>query len=493
MNGFIRIRFDEKKESYKLESAQGYYDCDYIFMIELTSPKLYKDIVADKKKINKYLLKDYNKNLVQFEDEFAEEIEINKKYFDNQFDLFSDSNYIEIDASFAEVSDYLKLNPELKMKKILFANPLDLEYTTLLEVKKYLGGVNNVYFKVDGNNEAITIEDYEKTVNKIQDILMNIKQYNYSPFERVLHAYDLVRDKQYKEEDIVEKVTVSRDLTSALLGDKIVCGGYANIFKSILNHLGLSAIVHKLNGNGETSNHAIVLAYIKDDKYDIEGVYDFDVTADSKKNDNNFFNKYAGFAKTRAQMMNIYHGKFSDDTFSLLSTDLVTCFENCYNEYGIEGILDQLLKPINKLSNLIEDKPLLDIVDLIYADQSYIDKIIDYLGRYDIILNHMLDADIFLEMLYNVRKNEYYEIPSKYPFSMNAFHEALEKSNFAFKDDAIINMFQEMFNISIVKSMEDLNNKIGSCMDKFNLEEKVLGVTLAKSLKLVYEKEKNNL
>ena len=92
MNGFIRIRFDEKKESYKLESAQGYYDCDYIFMIELTSPKLYKDIVADKKKINKYLLKDYNKNLVQFEDEFAEEIEINKKYFDNQFDLFSYRN-----------------------------------------------------------------------------------------------------------------------------------------------------------------------------------------------------------------------------------------------------------------------------------------------------------------------------------------------------------------------------------------------------------------
>lgn len=492
MKGFIQIKFNGNKESYELASAQDYYDCDYIFMIELTSWQSYKHIIANKEIINKYLLEDYQENIVEYGGEFAEEIKIYEQYFANKFDLFLDSNYIEIDASFEEVSDYLKLNPELKMKKILFANSLDLEYATLLNVKKYLGEFNNVYFKVDGNNEPITIGDYEKTVNKIQDILMHIKKYNYSPFERVLHAYDLVRDKQYKEEDIDEKITVSRDLTSVLLGEKIVCIGYVNIFKSVLKYLEIPAIVHALNGNGETRNHAIVLAYIKDDKYDIEGVYDFDITADSKKNDNNFFNKYIGFAKTRAQMMNLYHGKFSDNTFSAFSNNLITDFEECYNEYGINGILEQLFIPINRLANLIDDKPLLNIIQLINATETDIEQIMGCLCRYDDLLNNMIDADIFLEMLYNVRKNEYYENPNKYPFSINAFHEALSKSGFIFKDNSMINMLQAMFNILMIKSTEDLNNKVDSCMNQFNLEEKVLGVTLAKSLKLVYEKKKSN-
>lgn len=205
MNGFIKIEFNGNKESYELVSAQNYYDCDYILMIELTSWKLYKDIVADKKIIHKYLLENYQENIVEYEEEFAEENKIYKQYFANEIDLFENICCIEIDASFKEVSDYLKLNPELKMKKILFADSLNLEYTTLLEVKKYLGEFNNVYFKVDGNDELITIGDYEKTVNKIQDILVHIKKYNYSPFEKVLHAYDLVRDKKYKKEDIGER------------------------------------------------------------------------------------------------------------------------------------------------------------------------------------------------------------------------------------------------------------------------------------------------
>lgn len=445
-----------------------------------------------RKKITKYFQKNYKKNIVEYRGEFVELNEIYNKYFANEFDLFTDSDYIEIDASFKEVSDYLKLNPELKMKKIVFADPLDLEYTTLLEVKKYLGEFNNVYFKVDGNEELIKVDDYEKTVNKIQDIIAHIKKYNYSPFERVLHAYDLARDKKYKLEDIGEKTTVSRDLTSALLGDKIVCKGYANIFNSVLKHLDIPSIVHKLHDNGKNSRHAIVLAYIKDEKYDIEGVYDFDVTMDSKKDDSSFFNKYAGFAKTREQMMNIYCRKYSDKTFAGLSNNLVTSFEEGYKKNGIIWVLDNLRQPINRLSNLIADKSLLKVVPLIYEKQTDIDKIINCLEEYDVLLNNMLDADTFLKILYNVRKNEYYENPSKYPFNMNAFHDALAKSGFIFKDDAILNMFQEIFSKSMVKSVEDLNNKVDSCMSNFNLEEKVLGVTLAKSLKLVYEKKKNN-
>lgn len=49
MKGVIKIKFGKEQESYELLSV-GYYDCDYSFMINLTSWKSYKDIVNSKKK-----------------------------------------------------------------------------------------------------------------------------------------------------------------------------------------------------------------------------------------------------------------------------------------------------------------------------------------------------------------------------------------------------------------------------------------------------------
>ena len=47
-----------------------------------------------------------------------------------------------------------------------------------------------------------------------------------------MYAYDMVRDKIYAEVDENDDKMISRNLSTALLGDKIVCLGYANVFKA---------------------------------------------------------------------------------------------------------------------------------------------------------------------------------------------------------------------------------------------------------------------
>ncbi len=490
MKGFIKLNFDAKKEDYELLSARGYYDCDYILDVNLKSKIEYKDIVENKKKIYKYL-KQYYEYQCQFNGKFIEDRKLYQRYFSNQLELFEDVIYIELNGSFKEVHDYLKLNPILKSKNILLGDSLDLDYGTLLEVKKYLGDFNNIYFKVDGNDDLVKIDAYEKTVDKIYEIVNQIRMYDYSPLEYIMHAYDLVRDREYKKENIGEKYTVSRDLTSVLLGDKIVCSGYANIFQKILTKFNVHSIIHRLSGKNGMDGHAIVLAYVKDDKYNIEGVYDFDITADGKKDNNNFFNIYRGFAKTRTQIMHMYQGKFNDETFPALHNNLIDDFESFYNDDEFDNMSSEMFKTINRLSNLIDGKTILNVLQLIDKQKIDINQITDDLYRYDDFLSNVIEADVFLKLLYNVRKNEYYENPNKYPFNISAFREALLKSGFIFKDNAEMNILQKMFNISLISSKDVLEAKTDDCINEFELEKKITGVILSKTLKLVYEKKKN--
>ena len=69
-----------------------------------------------------------------------------------------------------------------------------------------------------------------------------IKKLHLSPLETVLYVYDLVRERKYQEEGANECHTKSRDLTSVLLGDKIVCAGFVNLFNTILEKLDIKCL-----------------------------------------------------------------------------------------------------------------------------------------------------------------------------------------------------------------------------------------------------------
>ncbi len=139
----------------------------------------------------------------------------------------------------------LKLNKKaiewLKNSKPLQELPILLQMQDLpinnIEFNQLMKSYNNsqnLKLMIEGNKKKITVEEYKKTVLVINEMVSKIKKQNLSPLEQIMYAYDIVRDRVYLEEKEGEGYETSRDLTSVLLGDKIVCVGYANILDKIL-------------------------------------------------------------------------------------------------------------------------------------------------------------------------------------------------------------------------------------------------------------------
>ena len=105
----------------------------------------------------------------------------------------------------------------------------------------------------------------------IDDIVAKINKYNLSPIEQIMYAYDLVRDRVYQLEDDGEDYSVSRDISSVLFGDKIVCVGFAEIFSKVLDALNIRNVLFTIVGR--KSGHMRNAVYVNDSKYDIHGVF----------------------------------------------------------------------------------------------------------------------------------------------------------------------------------------------------------------------------
>lgn len=211
---------------------------------------------------------------------------------------------------------------------------------------------SNIYFYIEGNTHPISLTDFEKTYNIINNIVSKIQKLNLSPLEQIMYVYDLVRDRVYKEELITEPPYISRDLTSVLLGDRIVCVGFTNFFNQILENLGITSKKDHLKSiDSNEPNHVRNIVYVYDKKYNIEGNYLFDLTLDCKDNidDNTYLNSYRYFAKTKKEM-DRYYPKYQSITITKISNtpiDYKTLLEVLYNVRKIEHYEDKEKYPLN--------------------------------------------------------------------------------------------------------------------------------------------------
>ena len=330
-----------------------------------------------------------------------------------------------------------------------------------------------------------------------------IKKYNFSPLEQLMYTYDLVRDRVYVNENQEDKPTASRDLSSVLLGDKIVCVGYANIFDAIVTKLGIKTMTYDIDSKDGRPVHARNIAYIKDEKYEIEGVYYFDTTWDSKRseNDNKFLYGFRYFAKTKNEIEYYQKGKFVDKVLPGYSDDLEFILEDYIENDKVGEIPSNIIKTINRMSKLIDDGKInIDIskftVNEIFKNKVPIildidkNELLDIVCNYMYLFNNSLRAETLLKVLYNVRKTEYYNNPDKYPFSLEDFFKTLVLSDWKFNPTGK-EFLLEMISVHYRVSKEELKNK----MDKFN-EENDLGrdienIKLTKTLRKVLDKKRN--
>ncbi len=105
-----------------------------------------------------------------------------------------------------------------------------------------------------------------------------------SPYEQFLWAYQFVTDRVYTEELSSEDPSVSRNLISIFSGDKIVCVGFASMLCTILTRLGIPCTYQsEISFDSKSNvyvNHATCAVRINDKKYNKNGIYYSDPTAD---------------------------------------------------------------------------------------------------------------------------------------------------------------------------------------------------------------------
>lgn len=412
--------------------------------------------------------------------------------------LLRSAPYVAFDFDIETSASIYNANPILRGKKIVFTDIFDLSLETIKKIEASFGlNTNNIYFDVQGNTELIAFSEYKRTVEAINLIVQNIEKFHYSPFEKIMYVYDIVRKKVYTKEGSNEDVRTSRDLSSVILGDKIVCLGYARLFRTILEKLGInSKEIFLINKNGE-SGHVRNEIYVKDEKYGIDGVYYFDPTWDSKKNneDNSYLSSYRFFAMTRAQMDTLDAGKYFVQNCPYFENDIIKKFDEETKNGNLGEISRNLHKQINYMSYVVDDKQLLynpmllQVLpkSIIPSKEKVRKKLVSLAEKFDT----RIMAPIFLEALYNVRKNEYYIAPEYYPFDMNEIFKILRISKWQFQSTEFERALES---ILTSKDKAKLNaSRLQKFSDETNLEKNIGQVKLARTLRRVLDKKKTSV
>ena len=146
-------------------------------------------------------------------------------------------------------------------------------------------------------NRKTTTDKLLNMNNEIDRLISSIKSKGLSPMEEIMCVYDYVKQFEFTKSD----TSLDRRQVDGVLADKkAVCAGFSDTFNEILSRMGYKTAILE-SYIGETSHmHSIV--EVKDSKYDINGIYNFDATFDSYDKDS-----YAYFGRSMEQISELYN------------------------------------------------------------------------------------------------------------------------------------------------------------------------------------------
>lgn len=449
----------------------------------------FSDIISDK---NRKFMMSAIKNQISLLDDTDDDkkfLNYMLSYKNREMDLIKESKYVSFDFELEEIKNYLESNPILKDKVIVFNWNLDKDREELNRIQSVLGDYN-VLFELEGNDELISLEDVKNTCNVLDDIVFKIEGLGMSPIEKIMFLYDIVRDREYVREESHESYTLSRDLSSVLLGDKIVCYGYANIFHHVLKMLGIKSLMYNIkNSYVKNTRHERVIVYVDDSKHNIKGVYYFDPTFDCKKNGNrNFLLSYRMFARTKEEMESMDHGKFQDVVLGDFGKDFVSSFVDLVKRVGIKNVSDDKIDIINTISNFVYGKKLIPrkfFIDNYSIPRSLmvsfdINEVEKKLYEFVNLFDNPICAREFFRIVFNVRKLEYYINQNDYPFGVVQFINILHNTGIELEKTDIEILFGSIFNKGMTD--KDLVYKYKNYLYETGLLKDILRVEVTRKL-----------
>lgn len=505
MRGIINLKLGSKKDEYiyaKKYDVQKDINYDYSIQILTDVNEKFEDLITNYNELKDNIESSYKElemlNIKELdEDRLFLQTFVNK---DNTFynELLSNCEFIRIEYEEDELKEYISRNPELSSKKILLFDYFSLN-TDIKSIEKDFKD-NNIYVEIYGNDMPIKIEELKKTQEIINGIVQKIKKYELSPIEQVMYAFDIVRDKVYCKESENDPYYESRDLTRALLGNKIVCAGYATIFEIILNKLNISNKKYCVKSiSNKNSGHAYNMVYIKDKKYDINGVYYFDATWDRKRDEtNSFLDRYKYFALTKNTIERYQNYAYIDNTLPRYSNNLLYEFIDEYQRFGLENMSDEIIDTVNTLSRLIDNKTLITkmmrnqhdmLIPSCLKKEFDLAATIKSINKYRKLMNKKISSEILLKILFNVRKVEYYNKPTKYKLDLETIYKIIINSNWKFFNEAEVLLLKAIFGDDYKINSDEISNMIRT-VKKNEIDVKINQIVLTKTLKNIYESKK---
>lgn len=444
MKGKLVIQYQDncKRVDYQFEESLSYdLSSDYLVWVTLPRGRTI-NLKEIKIGLNKYLLRKLNGKTYQRD--FPDRVELLKEAYSNDIDILDNCDSVEIIDLADESIDSIMAHPSSKIIIKDKEHPLTIEEVERLE-RKY-AGKDNIYVYVDENESPVSLEDYRTTVEEITAIANRIKAYGLSPLEAAIYAYDYARDRLYVEEQSND-YTDSRDLTKVLLGDEIVCVGYSRILNAILKKSGITSSLYRVNS--EDGSHALTIARITDEKYDIDSIYYIDATKGRKHDDtNNHFYSYKSFAMTRGEALAF--GYYEDETFGKIDIDeYKRVAQAILNGELVRTYLPDARQSISNIIKFLDGK---SVYEIPFAGNSVsIKEVPDAVEKLELmyqLLSTQIEPTKLVSAIERVRQVEYYENPYKFPYSKDTIRAigTMSKSDFSFypyADKQLEKMYQE--------------------------------------------------
>ena len=245
-------------------------------------------VVINELKEGNINIKDIDISKIKYKEIIDHELqkyESNDSKTDSKFDNID--NYLYIPANDIEtIKKYVELKENNLLNYTIVFKTMYIHYNTSLisdniNYFKTIKDKKNIYFSFDGE-KLLSLDQIIKDDEFLDYCVQNIKNSDMSPFEKYLAIYDIVKNfKKYNKRPDDRALQESRNLYMILNNNYMVCAGYARLLETLLKRIGIDATYLISPTYRDDIQHAIVALKIKDEKYNLDGVYLSDPTDDN--------------------------------------------------------------------------------------------------------------------------------------------------------------------------------------------------------------------
>ena len=445
----------------------GVIEDDYDLMISTNPNTTYKQIKSSIPEIMRQLKNDSEWSKETEPELFASTIEFNNRILSGEVALFENIESIYIDSSLEEAKTFILSSPELLNYKIILGNVNTLDAETLKKAYNYFKNCPNIYCFDEIQVKEKTLEECIRDIEKPDKIVNQIKECDYSPFEQLLYAYDIVGELiQDENEDLTDTKQIS------------------TLFETIVSKLEIPVktiqMVSKRDGHIKYLN----AVYLRDDKYGIEGIYYIGMPSSKIYTKDGYFNSYVWFAKTKSQYEVMTNDAFEDLTFPAMTEKLF------YNLQEIStfdiNMPEKYKRTFYRVAHFLGDR-----LFAYYLGTGNKEEVINYIGKYDKLFKNRINNITFFKALINVRKNEYYKNPEKYSFSEKELIETVKLSLFDSNKYSEEASFAEEFLLEKPDVFECITDELNEYSQQSDLPKQIERVRVAKTLRKVLELKDN--